>query len=341
MRTSAKLPPVHREPPSKRSKASPVGRRQFLVQLAGAAIGAGLYPTQHVSASSTTLEDVRSKYNHIRIVQRGSTRTMYFVDDQDGTQYIESRIDADYPQSLDLDYTRTMMAGFLLQPQPTRLLMLGIGGGQMSNYLYRRVPGFEIDAVDIDPDVLRLAQKYFHVPTTDPRYRCHVNDARLFVESAPAGTTWDMIMLDCFRGVFVPYHLKTVEFYQAILARLSPQGVVVANLHNKSQMYSHDRETLAEVFPNRYSFVSESGNQTTLVASADPRRISVFQMRERARTAQPCFDIDLLGLAARYYMRCDWEPGALILRDDFKPDELELAAQRHNKTCIRNCKYAH
>ena len=38
-------------------------------------------------------------------------------------------------------------------------------------------------------------------------------------------------MLDAFRGVFVPYHLKTVEFYAACLKRLSPRGVVVANLH--------------------------------------------------------------------------------------------------------------
>ncbi|MCA9688576.1 MAG: fused MFS/spermidine synthase, partial [Myxococcales bacterium] len=236
------------------------GRRAFL-RAACAAAGVGvLLSRRDARADGEILEEARSQYNFIRVREFGSVRTMYFVA-PDGTQYIESRVDRARPQSLDLDYTRTMMAGFLVRPDPRRLLMLGVGGGQMSNYLYARVPGLEIDAVDIDPEVIRLAQKYFDVPTGDPRYRCHADDARLFLERAAPGVTWDMIMLDAFRGVFVPYHLKTVEFYAACLKRLSPRGVVVANLHNVNRMYSYDRETLAAVFPNRYSFVSESGNQ--------------------------------------------------------------------------------
>jgi spermidine synthase len=146
-------------------------------------------------------------------------------------------------------------------------------------------------------------------------------------------------MLDAFRGVFVPYHLKTIEFYEACLARLGPGGVVVANLHNMTRNYPHDRRTLSEVFPQRYSFVSETGNQTTFVASADPLRVGTYAMRDNARVAQPHFDFDLLGLAARGYMRRDWESDAKVLRDDFRPAELEDAARRHNQTCIRDCKY--
>ena len=288
--------------------------------------------------AETVLAEAVSRYNRIRVAERGAVRTMYFVGD-DGTQFIESRHDRSRPRSLDLDYTRTMMAGFLLQPRPRRLLMLGLGGGGMSNYLRGRFPGLEIDAVDIDPEVVRLAQEYFEVPKGDPTYRVHVDDARLFVERAPAEARWDMIMLDAFRGVFVPYHLKTAEFYRACLARLAPGGVVVANLHNVTRMYPHDRETMAAVFPQRYSFVSETGNQTTLVASADPTRVGPYQLRAGARDSQPHFDADLLGLAARYYLRRDWDSGAEVLRDDFKPADLEAAAGRHNQTCVKNCRY--
>ena len=51
------------------------------------------------------------------------------------------------------------------------------------------------------------------------------------------------------------------------------------------------------------------------------------------------FDFDLLGLAARYYLRTDWDPEARVLTDDFDPQELESAAQRHNTTCIAGCAY--
>ena len=313
--------------------------RRTLLRAAAAGVCAYLSPgTARSDPDERILGEGRSKYNHVRVSERGSVRTMYFVGD-DGTQYIETRVDRAYPRSLDLDVFRTMMAGFLLAPQPRSALILGLGGGAIANYLHARVAGLDLDAVDIDPEVVRLAQTYFDVPTDDPRYRCHVDDARLFVERATAPVRqWDMIMLDAFRGVFVPYHLKTVEFYRAVLARLSPQGVVVANLHNVTRMYPHDRETLAAVFPGCYSFVSEGGNQTTLVASADPQRRGPFAIRANARAAQPTFDFDLMGLAARLYLRRDWE-AADILRDDFKPGELKAASERHNETCVKGCRY--
>jgi len=319
--------------------------RRSLLRLAGGGLALGTAATVSSAAwarsgpaNEVVLAEAVSRYNRIRVAERGTVRTMYFVGD-DGTQFIESRHDRSRPRSLDLDYTRTMMAGFLLQPRPRRLLMLGLGGGGMSNYLHARFPELEIDAVDIDPEVVRLAQEFFDVPRGDPRYRVHVADARLFVERAAPEVRWDMIMLDAFRGVFVPYHLKTAEFYQACLVRLAPGGVVVANLHNVTRMYPHDRETAAAVFPQRYSFVRETGNQTTLVAAADAERVGLYQIRANARAAQPQFDADLLGLAARYYVRRDWEPGAEVLRDDFKPAELEAAATRHNQTCVKNCRY--
>ncbi|MCY1010328.1 fused MFS/spermidine synthase [Nannocystis pusilla] len=319
--------------------ASPSLSRRGLLLLGGGSLAFGAAAiARPAAAAETVLAEAVSRYNRIRVAESGTVRTMYFVGD-DGTQFIESRHDRSRPQSLDLDYTRTMMAGFLLQPRPRRLLMLGLGGGGMSNYLKARFPELEIDAVDIDLEVVRLAQEFFDVPKDDPRYRVHVADARLFVERAAADVRWDMIMLDAFRGVFVPYHLKTAEFYRACLARLAPDGVVVANLHNVTRMYPHDRETTSAVFPQRYSFVSETGNQTTLVASAGRERVGAYQIRANARTVQPQFDADMLGLAARYYVRRDWEDTAEVLKDDFKPAELEAAAGRHNETCVKNCRY--
>jgi spermidine synthase len=303
---------------------------------AGAAGVAGTWAfAGRAAAREVVLEEVRSPWNHIVVTERGSVRTLYFV--VDGVRYIESRLDRAHPRSLDLDYTRTMMAGFTVQPEPRRLLMIGFGGGQISNYLFERIPGLEVDGVDIDPEVIRLARRWFDVPD-DPRYRTHAGDGRLFVEGHEPGRTWDMILLDAFRGVFVPFHLKTVEFYRAVLGRLAPGGVVVANLHNNTQMYPADRRTLAEVFPRQWAFVSESGNQTTFVAAGPGAALGAYELRGRARLAQPRFDFDLLGLAARHYLRRDWEP-APLLRDDFRPGDLDAAVERHNTTCIRGCAY--
>ena len=47
-----------------------------------------------------------------------------------------------------------------------------------------------------------------------------------------------------------------------------------------------------------------------------------------------------LKFAARYYLRTDWELDAEALHDDFKPAELEAATKRHNRTCVRDCRYS-
>lgn len=281
------------------------------------------------------LDEAHSEFNHIQVTERGSVVTMYFV--VDGMRYIESRYDRAHPQSLDLDYSRTMMAGFLVHPAPKRLMMMGLGGGQISNYLHTRFPDMQIDTVEIDPEVVRLAEAHFNVPSNNPNYRNHVGDGRVFIEKASEG--WDMIMLDAFRGVFVPYHLKTREFYRACLDKLTSEGVLVANLHNLTRMYPYDRTTLREVFPQQYAFVSEAGNQTTFVASASERRVGAYEMRANAKAVRDRFDFDVMGLAARYYMHADWDAGLQVLEDDFDVEELDAAAKRHNRTCIRGCAY--
>lgn len=290
-----------------------------------------------LTAGEVVLAEVKSGWNHIVVTERGTVRTMYFV--VDGTYYIESRWDRSYARSLDLDYTRTMMAGYLIQPRAQRLLMIGFGGGQISNYLFDRFPGLEVDGVDIDPEVIRLAREYFGVPA-DPRYRTHAADGRLFVEQAAPTETWDMIILDAFRGVFVPFHLKTAEYYRALAAHLRPGGVVVANLHSRTEMYKHDRNTFAEVFPHRHAFYSESHRQAAFVAGVGPTPVGAYAMRANARALQSHFDFDLLGLASRVYLETDWDRTAPVLHDDFPPGETPDGAERHNDRCVgEDCRY--
>ncbi|WP_096329695.1 spermidine synthase [Nannocystis exedens] len=326
-------------------------RRVFLQQLGGAAVtGLGSVlaargaraASNHMSSGTADQERVlgegRSRYNHVRVVERGTVRTMLFIAN-DGTQYIETRVDVAHRRSLDLDVFRTMLAGFVVHPEPRRILVLGLGGGALPGYFHERLPGLQLEAVDIDPEVVRLAQAFFGVPKDDPSYRVHVADARLFLQRAPTDQRWDMIVLDAFRGVQVPLHLKTAEFHGEVSKRLAPGGVAVANLHNVTRMYPHDRETIAAVYPSCYSFLSEAGNQTTLVASAAPARLGVYALRANARQIQPRFDdVDMLGLAARYYARRDWER-AQVLRDDFPADSLAAAAERNNGSCLRGCTY--
>ncbi len=84
-----------------------------------------------------------------------------------------------------------------------------------------------VDVVDIDPEVIAIAKRYFQVPE-DARMRLVAKDGRRFVQEAT--DTYDLVFLDAYNSDTIPFHLTTREFYQEIKARLTPGGVVVSNI---------------------------------------------------------------------------------------------------------------
>jgi len=273
------------------------------------------------------LERASSDYNDIVVTQAGSVRTMYFV--QGERWLIESGLDLRDPDALSPSVFRSMRAALLLQPSPKRVLMVGVGGGQLSNFLFSRLPGVEIDAVDIDPEVVRLARAYFQIPN-DPRYRTHVGDGRLFVEQQAKPDT-DLLILDAFRGTSVPFHLRTRQFYAACRTRLRPGGAAVANLHTHTSRYLDDRATFGAAFEHEYGFVDERDAETTLVCTREP--VGLYQLRHNAIVADRTFGPGLQRLGA--HLQVHAVRGGQVLEDDF--GNSAAGAKRHNDSCRPRC----
>jgi spermidine synthase len=315
-----------------------VHRREFLALLptltwACASTRSGSSEAPSLSAHETVIATARSDYNHVIVTEQGSLRQMYF-EVADGRWLLQATYDLERPHSLDHEVFQTMVAGLLVSPEVQRVCMIGVGGAQLSNFLFARVPGIEIDAVDICPAVVKLARTYFGVPD-DPRYRLHVGDGRVFVEQAPPGS-YDLLIHDAYRGHSIPRHLRSVEFFGACAERLTPSGVLVANMHRRTPRYPIDRETMASVFRHTYRFTSEDNVQTTVVASNSEEELGPDALLANAHLLQPRIDFDLVGLARRCTFGRDWAE-AEPLRDDFDPAELDEAAEAHNRSCAPTC----
>src|SRR5690606_35977973 len=133
--------------------------------------------------------------------------------------------------------TRMMTSALFVKPDPEKILMVGLGGATMPRSLEKILPGAVIDTVEIDPAVVRIAERFFGYEQ-GPRQRLFVEDGRAFVERAHRqGRTYDMVMLDAFDVDYIPAHLLTVEFLKHVHAILSPDGVLVANTFTRSRMY--------------------------------------------------------------------------------------------------------
>lgn len=321
-------------------------RREFLTACSGATLSLACRPravaptaTPERTASPAPapaeqiLEQGESEFNHVIVTQQGSLRKMYF--ESDGDWKLQSTYDLAAPDALHHEVFQTMVAGLLLQPAPRRMCMVGLGGGQLSNYLFRNVPELELDVVDICPEVVRLARKYFGVPD-DPRYRVTVDDGRVFVDRLEPGSL-DLLFLDAYRGHSIPKHLRSQEFHTLCAARLSATGAVVANMHRRTPRYPIDRATMGAVYRHVYRFSSADDVQTSIVANMAEAAATPMQLHETARLLQPRFDFDLISLAQR--CRTDergWAP-EMVVHDDFESQQLDEAARAHNLSCAPRC----
>src|SRR5690606_29620146 len=108
-------------------------------------------------------------------------------------------------------YTRTLYAGLFFQPRPERVLMIGLGGAGFHRLFAHAYPEALLQTVELDPKVLELCQSHMDFVPTE-KTPVAIRDGRLFVKRDDR--RWSWIILDAFRGGYVPPHLKTEEFYR-------------------------------------------------------------------------------------------------------------------------------
>ncbi len=237
--------PVARPP--KRSIVAPV-----LVALAllVAAIGLVLWSASFEHGLGRLEHEEVSAFSTIRIRRDGDERVMTFVRDN-GQEAVQSRVDLTAPQVLASPYARSMFASYLYQPQPRRVLVVGLGGGAMVRFLSHHEPDLRIDVVEIDPVVVRLADHYFGVRSSG-NLRVITADAVAFVEST--SERYDAIFMDAFLrpsgdtdATGVPAELKTRAFLSRLKEVLAPGGVVAFNINEHARM-TDDLALVEETF---------------------------------------------------------------------------------------------
>ncbi|MFZ6184705.1 spermidine synthase [Nannocystis pusilla] len=199
------------------------------------------------------LAEVTSPYSKIRVQQTGTKRSLGFIRKR-GDEFVQTIVDLADPDAPAHSYVESMTAPFMVLEDPRRLLVVGLGGGTMIRYLHSRVPAAQIDAVEIDPEVVRLAGEWFGV-VPGPRLRIFTDDAVRFI--AGEGESYDVIWLDAFLdpgapgtdNSGVPEELRGLGFLRRVEARLNPGGVAAFNIHHLTGYDAHVN-AIAEVFPH-------------------------------------------------------------------------------------------
>jgi predicted membrane-bound spermidine synthase len=260
---------------------------------------------------------IETEYNDVFITKRQNQLVMSFqVKGWDYTESVANLID---PDDLPLRYAQVMTVATVYPEAPRKILMLGLGGGSISTYLGRFMPEATVTTVEIDPGVISAAKAYFGLRETE-RMRYRAGDGRVFLNrnSEP----YDLILLDAYRGGYVPFHLLTREFYTLVRQRLIPGGAAAFNVHDGTKLYASTVRTLSEVFPALDLYPTGLG-ETIAVATVTPVDKAVLERRASDLQERYRFRFPLPQLLQR---RLDKPPPpaakADIITDDFAPADV-------------------
>lgn len=187
------------------------------------AAGAGLIRGTHENAPDPERGLAfkgQSPYGEIRVVNDFEFRYLLI----DGA--VHTAVDTSFYYSTLMPYVNVIDIARGYFEKPGRLLVIGLGGGSVAKCYHRE--GWEIDAVEIDPLVTRVAYDYFGLDSLEARV--HQMDGRQFLLSTSG--VYDMIVLDAFGSTSIPFHLASKEAFALMASRLAPDGVFVVNVQS-------------------------------------------------------------------------------------------------------------
>ncbi len=265
-------------------------------------------------AAQTVLYEKASRYSTIIVTEDDNgLRTLRF--EKDGPR--QSVVKPGDPDHLELPYTRTAFVGLALCEESRRFLVVGLGGGTLPGFLRKYYPEAVIDAVDIDPDVVHVAEKFFGF-REDERMRAHVGDGREFIQNTRQ--PYDAIFLDAFGIDSVPAHLATQEFLQAVRRAVKPAGVVISNIWGResNRLYDSMVRTHQEVFDELFILDVPGAGNKILLALPRKQPLTRGELAQLARKVSSArqFRFDLGEVVNRGFLHArEKKRGERVLRD--------------------------
>src|SRR6059058_4956030 len=267
--------------------------------------------TAAADAGIEVLHRERSLYRNIFIYEEEGLRCMSFTRTTLARQSCFSLAD---PTRLVFNYARMIMAALYLNPAPQRILILGLGGGTLPTAFQRLFPSAAIDAVEIDPAVVRVARKFFAFEP-GPDGRVFEEDGRVFVKRMQRkGVQYDLIVLDAFDHEYIPEHMLTREFLLEVKSLLADRGVLAANTFSMSKLYDHESATYYSVFGDFFGL--KQNNRVILVRLGSlPSKAEIERNAALLEPKLAPLGVDKSWLLPQIEIERGWPPATRILTD--------------------------
>ncbi|HET7419702.1 MAG TPA: fused MFS/spermidine synthase [Candidatus Dormibacteraeota bacterium] len=250
----------------------PWPRRRFYAAFAAAVIIAWIFLPSGIKPPQVgrLVYEKESAYGYIQVVQDG-TKTELILNEGEAihsiydTQSMVTGGPWDY--MLVADAFRPAQAA---EVKPKDVAILGLAGGTSARqFVAAYGTGVEVTGVEIDPDILDVAKRYFHLD--EPNVHPVVADARYWLDTQAA--KYDVVVMDAYRQPYIPFHLTTREFFSEVRDHLRPGGVAVVNAGRTATDYrlvDAIASTMAAVYSSVFLVDVPAFSNTLIYGTTEP-----------------------------------------------------------------------
>ncbi len=210
---------------------------------------------------SNIVYEGESVYNYLRVEETNSsiilsTNVLF------GVQSMKKKNGALTGMYYDYALSAPLIAGGT--DKPISVCILGLGTGTYSEQCLKYYNISEIDGVEIDGKIIELAHEYFDLPKEVNTYEA---DGRAYIDGT--NKKYDVIMVDAFRDITIPFQMSSTEFFTSVKNHLTENGVMVVNLNMKSNQKGNINDYLKGTISSCFNsvYTCNAGSNVILLAS--------------------------------------------------------------------------
>jgi len=228
-----------------------------------------------------------------------------------GGEAIQSSMRLSDPFALELEYTRCMMCFLLFHPRPRRALKIGLGGGSLVKFFWRRLPWLRMRVVELDERVVKVARAQFHLPADDARLCVAIGDGA----EALAPECCDLLVVDAFADEHPPKALVSQAFFDAAWLALEEPGALVLNLMNDDPKLDERIARVERAFGGAVLALPAlyDPNVIVIALKGAPRRIAWDALARRAHALERRFGLPFPRYVPRLRRMNRFDAGTLII----------------------------
>lgn len=225
--------------------------------------------------STGLIFEKESAYNYVQVQEIDNARLLRLNDGQGYHSIYHPDI-----QFFNGPWEQVLVAPFF-NPAPistdsiTSMAIIGLAAGTTAYQANIVFPNIQIDGVEIDPLIVDVGRKYFHM--TMPNLNVIIQDGRWAL--AQSDQKYQIISVDAYRPPYIPWHMTTVEFFEIVRDHLTEDGVMVINVGrspNDRRLVDIISSTCLAVFPSVHVMDLPDSFNTILFATRQPTKTENF-----------------------------------------------------------------